>query len=124
MIVERGPHGRLHVPKYKKGCYRGRMTDCCLLCIGRVISSAAIVASAKREYAREEDHHDIIEEEVIVPCIDHSSDGGRIEQKSGKIEAVHLFSGSEAAMVTVRTDDDELIHIDFTADEQGQVLET
>ena len=124
MVSERGPQGSLHIPKYKKGCYYGRVTDCCLLCIGRVISSAVISASAEREYVREEDHYDIIKEEVTVPYIDHSSDGDSIEEKSGEIEEVHLRFGSEPAMVIVRTDDDELIHIDFTVDEQEEVLET
>ena len=100
------------------------MTDCCLLCIGRVISSAAISASAERGYAREKDHHGLIKEEVTVPYIDHSSKRDSIEEKSGKIEEVHLLSGSEPAMVIVRTDDDELVHIDFTVEEQDEVLET
>ena len=32
----RGPRGRLHLPRWRKGCYHGRPTSCCSLCWGRL----------------------------------------------------------------------------------------
>lgn len=37
--VFRGPRGRLHLPRWTKGCYYGRPASCCWLCWGRLFAA-------------------------------------------------------------------------------------
>lgn len=124
MIFEQGPRGKIHSPRYRDGCYRGRVADCCLLCLGRMLlSSATAPVKYRLRNARTDENHRLVEESVVVPYIDPSSDTESIDYKPGKIEEVHCFSGTEPALVTVRTDDDEHIYINLTVDEAEQVVE-
>ncbi|MFC4987697.1 hypothetical protein [Saliphagus infecundisoli] len=44
-MLERDDRGRLHVPRYRVGCYYGRMEDCCWACMLRLLLAVLLACS-------------------------------------------------------------------------------
>lgn len=124
MVYERGPQGMIHIPSYRDGCYRGRLTDCCLLCLCRlaVASSTAPVRYRIRD-ARREDDHELVGERLTVPDVVPSSDRTGLDYQEGTIDAVYCLASDDPDFLTVTTDDNEQIHIDLSPAEQEEPVE-
>ncbi len=122
MVMERGPQGKLHLPAYKAGCYRQRVTDCCALCMARVIAATATAPLRhKIRETKREDEHDLVGEHVRVPRVDHSANGTELDYQEGRIEKVYVLSDETPALLSIETEEDDRIHIDLTASEGGRL---
>ena len=114
MYYERGPRGKIHAPAYQDGCYRRRLTDCCLFCMGRVVLSSATASLRYRiRNGKGDENHDLVGETVQIPYVDHSATEGGLDYREGTIKKVYLLSGDDPALLTVATEEGEQIHIDL-----------
>lgn len=117
MYYERGPQGKIHIPSYQNGCYHGRITDCCLLCMGRIgLSSSTAPVRYQSRDARDEDDHDLVGENVLIPYVDHSTTSIELDYREGTIEKVQLLDEEYPAQLRVETKDGEEVHIDLMTD--------
>lgn len=115
MMLERGPQGKIHAPAYRDGCYHGRVADCCALCVGRV--ALATTTSPLRYRIRavqRNDDHELLGERVVVPYVDRASRSDELDYREGTISDVHVLSGNDPDLLTVKVDDDEYIHVDLS----------
>ncbi|WP_122087911.1 hypothetical protein [Halalkalicoccus subterraneus] len=105
MIGERGPEDKLHLPAYRGGCYYGRVDDCCLLCVGRVVMShsAGVFRIGTKNAAAQT--HELIGERVEIPISTGHEDGG-VERVSGEITDVFDL-GDEPSVLSVELDTGE-----------------
>lgn len=87
MIGERGPENKLHLPAYSGGCYRGRIDDCCPLCVGRIVTShlTGTLRIGTKHAAAET--HELIGERVEIPVVSGDNEG-RVEHVAGEITEV------------------------------------
>lgn len=119
MVIERGPRGKIHVPGYREGCYRGRITDCCFLCLFHIFFSAAKTPIKYRIRNAWSDYdHELVEESVVVPYVTQTSESHDIDYKTGKVEEVYVLSDTEPIILTVKIDEDERVLVDFSSDEE------
>lgn len=105
MIGERGPEDELHLPAYRGGCYYGRLDDCCLLCVGRIVVShlAGVTRIGTRNAAVQT--HELIGERVEIP-ISTGNEDGHVERVSGEI--IDVFDlGDEPSVLSVELDSGE-----------------
>jgi hypothetical protein len=88
MIGERGPEKKRHLPKYSGGCYRGRIDDCCWLCVSRVVTDhllGFLRIGTKHATAQT---HELIGNHVELPMVQREDGTECIEHVSGEITDV------------------------------------
>lgn len=122
MVFERGPQGKLHAPAYRNGCYHGRLTDCCFLCMGRIVLSST-TSPLRYRAAQRDNGHDLLGERVVVPYVDHSSASYELNYRRGIINDIYVLSGDDPDLLTVKTDEDEYIHINLAPNERRGAVE-
>lgn len=124
MVFERGPQGKVHAPAYRDGCYHGRLTDCCLLCMLRIgFSSPTAPIRYRIRNARSDREHDLVGERVVVPYLDRSVAHPMIDYREGTIDEVHVLSGDEPEIVTIELDENEYVHVDWLPAQPSEALE-
>lgn len=113
-MMERGPRENLHMPRFTKGCYRGRLEDCCWLCAVRIaVRSTATPIRYSIRKERSVPEHDLVGEEVTVPYVDNQLKS--LEQTTGTVVAVHTLSDEEPDILTVETDHGKSLRIEIGA---------
>lgn len=105
MIGERGPENKLHLPAYSGGCYRGRVEDCCLLCVGRVVTNHVSGTLRIGTKHAAEQTHDLIGERVEIPVI-IEGEGEGVEHVTGEITDVFDL-GDEPSVFSVELESGE-----------------
>lgn len=123
MVFERGPRGKLHVLSYRKGCYHGRVTDCCYLCLGRVAVSAMTAPLRDRFRSDQCDEYELLGTQVVVPYLDRSVSSSEVDYRKGTVSDVYAFAGDDPDLLTVEIDDDTYVHIDVSADERRETTQ-
>lgn len=115
MALERGPEGKRHAPTYRDGCYYGRMGDCCWMCLLRkIISPATLPVRYRFRNADTIPEHRLVDEEILVPNIDLSSESFSIEYTPGTVTEVYSYTGDDINIVTVNIEEEErMVHIDM-----------
>lgn len=122
MVLERGPEGKLHAPAYRSGCYYERLSDCCLLCMGRIgLSSTTSPVRYRFRDAQRDDDHDLLGERVVVPYVDDSSHSTGLDYREGTVSDVHVRSGDDPDLLTVKISEGEYVHLNLAPDERPEV---
>lgn len=106
MIGERGPKEKRHLPEYSGGCYRGRIDDCCWLCVSRVVADhlfGFLRIGTKHATAQT---HELIGKHVEVPMIQHHGEEECVEHVSGEITDVFDLD-EEPSVFAVRLENGE-----------------
>lgn len=84
MIGERGPEKKRHLPAYSGGCYRGRIDDCCWLCVSRVVVGH-LFGSLRIGTRHAVRTHKLVGERVEIPVVQCDGEEECIERVSGEI---------------------------------------
>lgn len=120
MLIEHDSHGKGHAPKYRAGCYRGRLTNCCLLCLHRTLIAAATTllrnglrASREATPPRRKADRTVPADSTLV-----AGDEG-CDVQFGEIDTVDCRPETEPPSVLVRTADDEWIRLELPAEAPG-----
>lgn len=113
MRPERGPREKIHFPTYTEGCYYGSLEDCCWFCTVRV-ATGSFTSPLRYKIRKAETHldHDLVGEEILIP--DFNLESPPVHYTEGRISAVHSIAGAHSDIFTIKTEENNLIHIDLT----------
>lgn len=129
MVWERGPQGKLHMPSVRDGCYHGKVTNCCFLCVGRLTVGSVTSPiryrgpTARSNTDRSDDDQELVGETIRVPTVENPSDQLQVDYQEGTIENIHTSRVGHPDIITVKIGTTQEIHIKFEHDIQSQEMD-